>query len=46
MRNFVIIYLLVASLFIEPAAFSKEVATANMDGDSATSKFATILVVI
>ena len=41
MRNFVIIYLLVASLFIEPAAFSKEVATANMDGDSAADKFAT-----
>jgi len=41
MRNFVIIYLLVASIFIGPAAFSKEVATANMDGDSAADKFAT-----
>ena len=41
MRNFVIIYLLVASLFIGPAAFSKEVATANTDGDSAADKFAT-----
>ena len=38
MRNFAIICSLVASLFIAPAAFSKEVATANMDGDSATSK--------
>ena len=41
MRNFVIIYLLVASLFVGPAAFSKEVATANTDGDSAADKFAT-----
>lgn len=42
MRNFAIICLLVASLFIAPAAFSKEVATANTDGDSATSKLSAI----
>ena len=42
MRNFAIICLLVASLFIAPAAFSKEVATANTDGDSTTSKLSAI----
>ena len=39
MRNLAIICLLFASLFVAPAAFSKEVASANMDGDSAYDKF-------
>lgn len=39
MRNLAIICLLFASLFVAPVAFSKEVASANMDGDSAADKF-------